>query len=94
MSIKEILEKHDDEFLKFEHVQNKLSNRPDLHAFLLLDKLVPGDRDMVVAAEHDQIWLAVDPTELENAATEEQIVDLYRCGMIYDEDIDSLSMFV
>lgn len=94
MSIKEILEKHDDEFLKFKHVQNKLSNRPDLHAFLLLDKLVPGDRDIVMSAEHDQIWLAVDPIELENAATEEQIVDLCRCGIIYDEDTDSLFLFV
>lgn len=94
MNIKEICDKHEDEFLKFEHVQNKLSNRPDLHAFLLLDKLVPGNSDMVCSAEHDQIWLDVTPEELAAVATEEQIIELCRCGMVYDDELDSLFFFV
>ena len=40
MNLQEIWDKHsDDEFLQFERVQNKLSIRPDIHAFMLLDKL-------------------------------------------------------
>lgn len=80
------------EFLRFERVENKLSKRPDLHAFLLLDKLVPDVRDMVMAAEHDQIWLGVDVEELLEVATEQQLVDLHRCGVRCDGE--SLCMFV
>ena len=86
--------KHEDEFLKFERIENKTSNRADLHAFNLLDKLVPGHLDIVAAAEHDQIWLEVSPKELSKVATEEQIIELIRCGVFYDSENDSLSMFV
>lgn len=87
-------EKHEAEFLKFERVQNKTSGRADLHAFNLLDKLVPGKSDMVSAAEHDEIWLAVSPDDLAKVATEEQIIDLIRCGVRYDNQTDSLALFV
>lgn len=84
----------DGEFLKFDRVQNKTSQRPDLHAFTLLDKLVPGNRDLVSAAEHDEIWLSVQPEELAKVATEEQIVELIRCGVRYDQTSEGLAMFV
>lgn len=92
-NIEAVFDKFDDEFLKFERVENRLSNRPDLHAFLLLDKLVPSDRDMVSNASHDEIWLEVDLEALVAAGiTEDQIRDLVRCGIRIDED--SLCMFV
>ena len=96
MNLKEIWDKYmHGEFLKFERVHNQLSNRPDIHAFLLLDKLVPRpNRDMVSSAEHDEIWLDVDPEELAEAATEEQIIELIRCGVRFDSQTDSLAMFV
>lgn len=94
MNLRETIEKHTGEFLKFDRVQNKLSNRPDIHAFLLLEQLVPRDRDMVSAAEHDEIFLDVTPEELEKAATEDQVVELIRCGVRYDNYHDSLAMFV
>ena len=87
-------EKYIGEFLKFAKVENKTSNRADLHAFNLLDKLVPGTCDIVSAAEHDEIWLAVSPDELAKVATEEQIIELIRCGVRYDRDTDCLAMFV
>lgn len=72
MSLDEIIAKfrESDEFLKFDRVANKLSKRPDIHAFLLLDKLVPRERDMVAGAEHEEIYLAVAPSELENVISE------------------------
>lgn len=80
-----------DEFLKFDRVENKRSKRPDLHAFLLLDELLPDDRDIVAAAEHDEIFLAPSPEDLARVATKEQIVELIRCGVRMSED--SLAMF-
>jgi len=90
----DIFEKFEDEFVKFENVENKLSNRPDLHAFLLLESLVPGTTDMVSAAEHDQIYLDVDVEELAEKATEDQLRDLSRCGVMHSGEYDCLMMFV
>jgi len=92
--LEQIFEKYNGEYIKFEHVENKLSNRPDLHALLLLDKLVPGKRDMVAAAEHDEIYLDVELSELAEVVTEAQIRDLIRCGVRHDSYNDSLSLFV
>ena len=84
----------DREFLKFDRVQNKLSKRPDLHAFLLLDSLVAGDSDIVAAAEHDEIFIETCAEKLAAVATEEQIIELIRCGVRLNTSYDSLVMFV
>lgn len=85
-------DKFEDEYIQFERIENKLHARPDIHAFILLDKLVPGDRDMVCAAEHDEIYLDVDTDALALVATEDDILQLVRCGVRLDDD--SLAMFV
>jgi len=93
--IRDIFKQFEDEFLRFEDVKERpYGNRADLHAFMLLDKLVPGKRDMVSVAEHDEIWLDVDASDLEGVATVDQIVKLIRCGVRYDDDTDSLALFV
>lgn len=90
--LEQFFEKHHDiEFLKFDRVSEKLNRRPDLHAFLLLDRLVPGDCDMVSAADHDEIFLEVSPESLAAVATDEQLIDLIRCGVRIDND--GLCMF-
>ena len=90
ISLEEVFEKYSDdgdEFLKFDRVENPLSTRPDLCAFLLLDKLLPlSNRDMISDASHDQIYLEVDCEELAKVATEEDIITLIRCGVILSED--------
>jgi hypothetical protein len=86
--------KHIGEFLKFELIENKTSNRPDLHAFNLLDKLVPGNRGMVSDAGFNKIYLDVSPEQLSEVATEQQIIELIRCGVRYDSSTDSLALFV
>jgi hypothetical protein len=87
-------ETHEGEFLKFERVENKHSTRSDIHAFIVLDKLFPSARDMVSAAEHEEIYLDVNPEELAEKATEDQVIELIRCGVRYDSSTDSLAMFV
>ncbi len=79
---------------KFKDIAEPLHLRPDLCAFLLLDKLLPNPgRDMVSGAEHDQIFLDADLDKLAEVATEEDILTLCRCGVFYDDDVESLSMF-
>ena len=93
--IHELFEKHEDESHKFEKVKNKLASRPDVHAFLMLDRLFPSSNgsDMVSSAEHDQIWLCIESDDLEKL-TEENIIELRRCGVWWDSQFDCLSMFV
>ena len=59
----ELFEIHDEEFLRFDRVRNKTSNRPDLHAFILLDKIIPDTVDIVSGAKHDEIFLGIDLEE-------------------------------
>lgn len=96
MTLEERMHAVDDEFGKFDRVTNKLSNRSDLHAFILLDKLMPGGDwpfpDLIAAAEHDQIYLSIDCDKLNDVITDEQVLELVRCGVMYSED--SLSLFV
>ena len=92
--MKALFVKYDDEYIAFGRVENKRSQRPDIHAFILLDALVPGDRDIVCSSEHDEIYLEVEPEALAAVATKEQIIELIRCGVRIDEEVNSLAMFV
>ena len=90
----EAFEELDDDYGNFSLIENKLSNRPDLHAFILLDKLVPGTMDMVSAAEHDEIWLDVSLELLAKVITKEQVIELSRCGVYVDEYGEGLHRYV
>ena len=94
-------EKNHSEYLRFENVKNPMSKRPDLHAFLLLDRLAPTTtppgrtwgEDMVDSAGHDQIWLSADPEKVAEVATDEDLLDLIRCGVMFDDGNVSFCMF-
>ena len=82
------------EFHCFEKVENKLSNRADLHAFLLLDKICPvDDGEIITAAEHDIIYLGIDMESFAKVATKEILVELTRCGVIFDSSEECLIMY-
>lgn len=90
----EAVTKNGDEFLKFEKVNHKRSSRPDLHAFIMLGELFPSEsKDLICAAEHDEIWLDIDGSKAE-ILTDSQILELSRCGVRWDESNDCLCMFV
>ena len=82
----------DSEFLGFEKVQNKRSNRPDLHAFILLDRLFPDKKDIVSAAEHDKIYLDIEDDQI-SLLSDDEIIELSRCGVMYDGENHCLCMF-
>ncbi len=91
---KALFDKHSEEFIQFDRVEKKRSQRTDLHAFLLLDELIPGNDDIVACASHDEIMLETDTTKLAAIITEDQTVELIRCGVRYDSSYDCLAMFV
>lgn len=93
MSVKNIFKKYNNEYLKFELVENKLNQRPDLNALLLLDKILPVDgQPVIAAADHEIIYLGVELKNLQG--TDENIIrDLIRSGVSLDDD-GSLYMFV
>jgi len=93
LNIKELFEKHKKEHWQFYKIENKKTNRPDLQAFLILDSIVSSDCSIISAAEHDEFFLDIDLEALAAKATEEQIIDLIRCGVRYSE-YDCLGMFV
>ena len=83
-----------DDYGKFELVENKRNSRPDIHAFLVLDEIFPSSgRDIVSAASHDVIYLEIDGDELDRLLDSE-ILEIVRCGVMYDGENDCLSMFV
>lgn len=97
INLKDVFEKYSDEYLEFSliDVDKRLSVRLDMHAFLLLDKILPPTektRGMVSFASHDNIALDVDCESLSKLATEENIRDLCRCGVRYEDGY--LQMFV
>lgn len=82
----------DEEYLKFHRVQNPPTRRPDLAAFILLDRFVPGDRDIVAWSEHDIYGLNIEVSTLAEVASEEDVITLLRCGVDYDDENEQLTL--
>lgn len=86
-----------DDFIEFENIpeSERPFSSPDLCAWALLDRKFPTDckADMVSSAEHDQIWLRIKRHEIAQL-TDDDILYLTRCGVMYDDDVEVLSMFV
>lgn len=81
----------DEEYLNFDCVEAKPHPRRDLCAFMLLDALVPGHHPLILAAEHDVVYLDIDCTALATVASEADIRTLVRCGVRFDGE--HLSLF-
>ena len=93
MDLYERFEKFNDEFIKFDRIKNKRSLKKDMHAFLLLEELFPeSEEEMVAAASHDIVYLSIEEDMLEKL-TDDNIIELIRCGIGYNEENDCLYMF-
>jgi hypothetical protein len=95
MDVREAFERFNEaEFLRFDRIKNPPVRRPDLCAFTLIDKLVPDSGDIISGAEHDVIYLSVDIDDIEDTATEDDVLYLTRCGVLLNNEYDCLMMFV
>ena len=93
----EIFERNHDEYLKFDKISDKPYDSPDLCAFHMIYQFLKKEyrhKDIIGAAEHDEIYLCdLDELDLTNL-TEDVIIYLIRCGVRYSEDFGSFCMFV
>lgn len=95
--LKERFKKYSDDFLKFNDIAAQLHRRPDMCAFMLLDSVLPSPsaaRKMISAAEHGIIYLDINIKKLGEIITDDQVLYLVRCGVMYDDAFECLSMFV
>lgn len=93
MDIKERFAAVNKDFLVFEKVEPKRSNRPDIHAFILLDELFPKPGYGIISgATDDEISLDVKKEDFDNL-TDEQILELVRCGVRYAGEYNCLAMY-
>lgn len=83
----------DYEGCKFERVQNKLSQRADLHAFLLMDRILPSSDNIISRAEHKEIYFSVQIDDFASVVTQDEVLELVRCGVSYDGHFNCLYMF-
>lgn len=83
-----------DEYLSTNNLAAPRSKRRDLHAFLLIDQLLPNSDTVLTAAEHDVVFINADLDELSEVISKEQVLDLLRCGVRVDQYGDGLMMFV
>jgi hypothetical protein len=60
----------------------------------MLEELVPGNKRIISSATHEEIYLDVDLDKLAVVIKPEQVCELVRCGVIFNPDTLSLSMFV
>lgn len=90
-------ERVNDEFIKFENIpkSDRPFTSPDICAFALLDKKFPAERDfdMVSCAGHDEIYLRIESEQIAQL-TDDEILYLTRCGVRYEDDTESLALFV
>lgn len=86
-----------DEYMQFNRIspKDRHSNRRDLHAFIVLDKLIPsGVVPIVAGASHDEIYLNAMLEEVLPLLTPDIVRDLVRCGVRYDSKYEKFEMFV
>ncbi len=97
--LENFFEIHNDQFLKTDNIKKRMSPRPDLCAFLILDELqfrselIDSYSDIVNQAEHGIIYLGVDPENILSVITEADILDLIRCGVCFNSDESCFTMF-
>lgn len=95
MTLAERFDQFYSEYCEFDRIANRRSQWRDVHAFLLLEEIMPKSEhvgDLISASEHDEFFLDIDVDVLHEAATDEQIQELVRCGMVFSASLNCLKM--
>lgn len=103
MNIKELekfFEKFtEDEFLLFEKVENKRSRFPEIHAILLLEERFPPNKkdefnpNAISCIQFPEIALTFIPHN-KMKLTENDIIELIRCGISYNKNINQFEISI
>ncbi|MCA9496503.1 MAG: hypothetical protein KC589_06160 [Nanoarchaeota archaeon] len=87
-------EQEEFEFNHFERIENPKSLRQDVCAMLILDSIIPSEKNLIKSIESYNngklmyFILNISDTEIEELLTEDDIIDLLRCGIFYDQIIN------
>ena len=92
LNLEEVFKKHANETGEFDRIKNPPSKKMDLCAFILLDKMLGGGDCIIIGAMRHRVLLWVDIDEFAAIATEEQVVYLIRCGVLYSARTRELRM--
>ncbi|MCA9496276.1 MAG: hypothetical protein KC589_05010 [Nanoarchaeota archaeon] len=83
------------EFGHFERIENPKSLRQDICAMLILDSIIPSGKNLIKSIESYNngklmyFILNISEIEIEELLTEDNIIDLLRCGIFYDTIINN-----
>lgn len=99
IDVKELFEKHDGEYIKFDRIRNPPSSCPDLCAMLYMSHFLTMRQkeknfNMLSHTSHDVVFFCVDVDYFSEVATEEDVIYLLRCGVGYDSSGEGLFMFM
>jgi len=96
MNLKQFMVRRDSERGKFDRITNPPSTHRDLCAMLILSKFMAHHNTCVIncAVSDDTCNLVFEPSihDVETLATEQQVIDLIRCGVSYSREYDALIM--
>lgn len=97
MNLKQFMARWDVEFGKFERIKNPTSSHRDLCAMLILSKFMTNPRTSVINSVESNSrdgFIVFEPSthDVETMATEEQVIDLIRCGVRYNGEYGALVM--
>lgn len=79
--------------LLFREIEEKYSEKRDIHALCLLDRVFPGTENLIEGSEANQIWFSI-PLEKLETLSDQQIRELDATGVFYDEEFKCLSMVI
>lgn len=82
------------EYCNFDNITEKYTNKRDLNALILLDKLFPDTSNIIRSVESHIICLNISLEDLINKASEEQLLNIIRCGIWYDSAKERLFMYI
>lgn len=98
IDVKELFEKHNEEFLKFDRIEEPLVDAPDLCAMLYMTNFLTTEQcechhNIILYSEHDEIFFSIDVDYFSEIASEFDVIYLIRCGVRYSENFSSFCMF-
>ncbi len=87
----EVFKKYKNEAHKFDLVENKKSLRPDLHILLKIDEWFPDTEQIIGAIIKRNVCINLQVEQIETL-TEDQVIELIRCGVNYHGTYECLTI--
>lgn len=101
MNLKRLIDKYATQYGRFDLIKNPPSTHRDLCAMLILEKFMTNPKTSVINSVntvdmhgHPEEMIVFEPSihAIETMATEDQVIDLIRCGCRYNGEYEALVM--